>query len=550
MRPVVTGFCISIGLLIFISIFDFQPATKKPKQHPLKLSPTVDGRVCFSDGNCPVRSTCSVVANKFGAGTCEPFLVKHGPEAEKSCVDTCLKELRKDEHFYHESWPVVEWTESIVSQGRPDGCAIVYRREPEGPLEKHWQSLIQQDKKPSPEPGVENSILNWVHERFHHVKRVDPASEDVQDDKWVAYCTNPCQTDADCATPNDGKIPGFVCREGTCLRNPDYFTEKQEMVIVTGATSSYYRGLVNLAASARHFAPHLKMVVYNLGGMDEVQKKTIRSWSNVLSLEWPDGVPSEYPEHVSVGKKYAWKPVIVKEALEKYGSIFWLDAGSTLTGKVDMARDIVEQHGIMLVKGQDLDMHLSHEQAYKWFGYDKATLKTGPHFSGNTQAFLYPSRYFDTVVAPNEKCALDISCIAPEGSNLGNHRYDQTTLSILGYSPKLKLPHFTEILAAQRKQVNEDLAKPSFRFVWTARQGCHFYAELDAESKNDPMFRASPREYYHREEGWGGVGHRDTHREGIVDHHIQNLKHDQRDRGRQVLRDRLRRERRAHEQRR
>jgi hypothetical protein len=184
---------------------------------------------------------------------------------------------------------------------------------------------------------------------------------------------------------------------------------------------------------------------------------------------------------------YAWKPIIVNETVHKYGSIFWLDSGSTLAGPVQPVQEALQHQGIVLMKGQDLDMRpKASEKSFEWFGYDKRAMSVGPHFSGNTQAFLCPSRYMETVVIPNCKCALDPNCIAPAGSQLGNHRYDQTTISILAYMPKTRLPHYTEFLAASRDQLNPDLSKPSFKFVWTARQGCNFYAEHDPELNGQP----------------------------------------------------------------
>ncbi|MGH3053574.1 MAG: hypothetical protein ACRDL7_01180 [Gaiellaceae bacterium] len=89
---------------------------------------------------------------------------------------------------------------------------------------------------------------------------------------------------------------------------------------------------------------------------------------------------------------------------------------------------------------------------------------------------LYPSDYVDKIVIPNAKCALNENCIAPLGSGLGNHRYDQTTLSILAYAEDVRAPHHIELLAAQRSQLNSDMTKASERIVWTARRKGHFYA--------------------------------------------------------------------------
>jgi hypothetical protein len=154
------------------------------------------------------------------------------------------------------------------------------------------------------------------------------------------------------------------------------------------------------------------------------------------------------------GKKYAWKPIIIQETLAKYKMIFWLDAGSTLKGPITPIEDIVKRNGIVLMHGQDESMTpRSYYKSYEWFNFTKDTMVTGPHISGNTQAYLSPSRYVDSLVNCNARCALDPNCIAPEGSSLGNHRYDQTTLSLCAYHPKVWPNHHTEYLAAEARQV-------------------------------------------------------------------------------------------------
>lgn len=114
----------------------------------------------------------------------------------------------------------------------------------------------------------------------------------------------------------------------------------------------------------------------------------------------------------------------------------------------------------------------SFAKTYEALGYDKAAFRGGPHYSGNTQAYLYPSRYVDTVVIPNAQCALLPDCIMPEGSDLDNHRYDQTTLSILSHREDLRIPHHTLYLASRRNQLARSLREPSERFVWTSRGAC------------------------------------------------------------------------------
>jgi hypothetical protein len=208
------------------------------------------------------------------------------------------------------------------------------------------------------------------------------------------------------------------------------------------------------------------LVVYNLGLRSE-QVKQLQQWD--IEVKWPTGIPTHYPRHLTMGKKYAWKPVAINESLHEYKQIFWLDAGSTIASPLTEPIRIAQETGIFLVKGQDTNMRLAHPCTYEAFGYNKNTFVGGAHYSGSTQAYLYPSRYVDTVVIPHAECALNADCIMPEGSSLNNHRYDQTTLSILSYRYDLLVPEYTKYLAAGREQLGPDLRKASPHIIWTSR---------------------------------------------------------------------------------
>lgn len=412
-----------------------QKAKQSTRVHEKTLNPDLDNNGCRYDGHCPLRSTCS--ASNDG-GFCEPIISQGsqpGKKASDECYESCLDELKWDEHFTQESWPEVDWSETIKSQGgRPDGCLLVFHRSPQA---DKWKDVDDTDAKEDwihKPPFIPHSFETWMNEkRFRHIKRVDPLNDDMADNKFIAYCTQPCNSDADCATKHDA----FTCVKGACQRNPKYWgnDNNADMVLVTAANSGYFGGLTNFAASARYWAPMHKLVVYNLGLTNE-QMDQVEKWSNVIALEWRDGIPKKYPDHVRAPKQYAWKPVIQNETLYKYKSVFVLDAGSTLTGPIKPVIEILQRDGILLVKGQDGDMRLSHEGTYKWHGLDKATLKTGPHYSGNTQGYLLGSRYMHNVHGCNVKCAMDPNCISPPGHSLGNHRYDQTSLSICAYKLK------------------------------------------------------------------------------------------------------------------
>ena len=251
--------------------------------------------------------------------------------------------------------------------------------------------------------------------------------------------------------------------------------EIPSVTIVTAANDLYAEALENLVASAKFWAPEHPVVVYNLGGLD-VDK--VRSWSNVAAVEWEDGIPSDYPPHVHHPKKYAWKPIILNETVHRYHSVLWLDAGSTLRGPIDPVEQVLREEGVFLVKGQDNNMELAHPSSFQYLGVPLD--RTQPHYAGNTQGYTL-NHYVDSIVIPNAKCALIAACIAPEGSSLSNHRYDQTTLSILAY--QAHAPHQTGYLAVSRDQLEHDIRRPSSRFIWTSRGESREYIDHQRGSR-------------------------------------------------------------------
>jgi hypothetical protein len=448
--------------------------------HQPPLVPGVKGQPCRYDGHCGVGMTCALdmlstpMTSRGGVGFCQPFVpsTTNVPVETSVCAQQCLEGLPRNAILLQIS--LSQGGQQHV--GRPDACVLTFRQEPghvrDGYDEIKYNNVIKERRIVRRDPIIDSTIGQDV--RY--------SSKDGQL-LWNVVCYEPC--DGSCTK-------GFACVNHVCQRDEIYWkTSDCEMVIITGANNGYFASLQNLVGSLRYWAPYNKIVVYNLG-LDPEQVKTVESWDNVLDVKWKTGMPSTYPEHLRVPKAYAWKPVAINESLHEYKQIFWLDAGSTVVGPITEAIRITQESGIFVVWGQDEDMKpKSFAATYTAFGYDKASFRGGPHYSGNTQAYLYPSRYVNTVVIPNAQCALLPDCIMPEGSELANHRYDQTTLSILSHREDLSIPHHTLYLAAERTQLSKSLKEPSERFIWTSRGSCLEFAD-QVVSKRLGMRRLLP----------------------------------------------------------
>jgi hypothetical protein len=423
----------------------FSTYTSIPIQPPSQYG--IAGQSCRYEGHCGIGTTC-------WQGTCHSYHQDATRTTEyAACFLSCREELQFYEYRHFHSQPIIQEYKKPTTTG---GCWIRYLRKR---TEQRWNNFSDQ--------------VYAEATKYHRIVRIDPNL--INPGEWIAYCRPPCSTkNTASACPQ-----GLECRDGVVCQPPpppSLHKSHHDMVIVTATDDRYFTGLSNLVGSLQHWAPHHKLVVYNLG-LSEDHMIQISQWRNVLSVKWKLGIPSHYPDHVRLQPRvYAWKPLILNESLHEFGQIFWLDAGSTVTNNITEIIRITQQSGICLVKGQDEDMKpWSHPATYAYFGYEKETFPGGGHYSGNTQAYLYPSRYVDTIVIPNAKCALNPNCIYPEGSSLSNHRFDQTTLSILAYRWDLQIPEYTQYLAAGREQLHKDLNQPSEKIVWTSRLSCNFF---------------------------------------------------------------------------
>jgi len=453
---------------------------------------------CPFPGNCPTGTACV-------QGKCHPYLDpaiasnNTSDEVNKQiqnrqrlakCVDSCLEELIMEEGFQYGSIPImVEPPMSVLFPHQ--GCVLVFQRQ-------------RRTEAWTDRPSLETRLLH----RYRRVQKVDyyHYSGSEQHHLWTAFCHDPCQTDQDCRgdwtchadirrpEEQDKDIPK-VCQPPEPTNKP----EEREIVYVSGADVQYFEALENYAASLYYWAPTRKLAVYNLG-MEEYQIDRVQTWPNVIAVHWKDGLPSQFPPHVHENlRNYAWKPLAIQDSLQKYHAILWIDAGATLVAPVEPLEEALMKEGLFLVKGQDDDMKArSHEGMFQWYGYDKDAFKAGPSYAGGIQGHLLPSPYVDTIVNPNVKCALDPLCIHPEGADLGNHRFDQSSLSILAYQPHVRARQHTEYLAGGRDQLADDLSESSAPFIiWTARGLCSHYSKhngFDSNEDEDEEFSSGSAE--------------------------------------------------------
>ena len=230
-----------------------------------------------------------------------------------------------------------------------------------------------------------------------------------------------------------------------CIRYPDvdtFSSQKEKFIdqkkyndlyIITYANKVFFNRLKNFVGSVHYWEPELRIIVYDLG-MCKSQIEDIKRWKNTQVFHFNFSL---YPPHVKSLYKYAWKLIILNETFHKYENIFLEDSGQEFRNKIDPIRKRIREEGFFSLQTQDIakSKKLTHPLTEEYLGIKLKIWQ----LSGATLGLKKQHPRKETIakfVETAVNCALKEECIAPKGSSLRNHRYDQAVLSLLAQEYK------------------------------------------------------------------------------------------------------------------
>ena len=229
-------------------------------------------------------------------------------------------------------------------------------------------------------------------------------------------------------------------------------THKIPLYFCTAANARYYKRLLNLIGSIHHtnFDETADIAVFDLGLSTE-QLNHISTIKKISLHQVEHTHPNLLKDFVvnSQGKKapgwYAWKPVVIKQSLELFPYLLFLDAGTTvLQPLTPLFRHIIEHEYFFTDCGHDINsmtttlvkkaFHLesprrSHILSPRTYGLNAGII-------GITQAL-----YIDFIY-PLYNLSRDLRYYCDDGSapkGFGFARYEQTLMSIYARLLGLKI---------------------------------------------------------------------------------------------------------------
>ncbi|XP_013421926.1 uncharacterized protein LOC106181925 [Lingula anatina] len=306
----------------------------------------------------------------------------------------------------------------------------------------------------------------------------------ISDTELVRESPNQLSVQSPSTPPRDGaRIQDKAISTKKTITTTELFKadiQNMNFTLVTGSDNVYFDGLVNLVGSVHYWESRRNIVVYNLG-LSETQIQRVKSWCRTKLVNFHLDSP-RYPEHVSYLKKFAWKSVVLKDAVDRFGKILWIDAGCDVRGPMSKIDDFLKQDGHFFVQGQDVDMtRLTHFNMFRYFNETMSKFKGKYSFAGGISGWVKGSKAYRRILPRWIQCSMDVTCISPLGAGLANHRYDQSALSVIAYTSGVNITAHTELLAATRSQLHPDAKKPSPQVIYTARRGSSDYAAYVCE---------------------------------------------------------------------
>src|SRR5690606_20261451 len=127
---------------------------------------------------------------------------------------------------------------------------------------------------------------------------------------------------------------------------------EQKPVLITASYKFMYNRLRNFIGSSILHEKDRKIVVYDLGLSDE-QRIELETLENIKIIHFNF---DKYPTHVKDLNNFAWKPLVIQDALQYFQSILYIDSGLEIISNLEEIDKILQKDGFYFVPHIEKDV--------------------------------------------------------------------------------------------------------------------------------------------------------------------------------------------------
>jgi len=231
----------------------------------------------------------------------------------------------------------------------------------------------------------------------------------------------------------------------------------EAMYFCTAADSTYFKELLNLIGGIHknNYDQLEEIAIFNLGlSQSEIDHLASIEKVSLHEVEktHPDLLTSfqRTPQGKRVPGWYAWKPVIIKQALELYPFVVYIDAGTTVLRPLDLLFKEIKKNGYFLCScGHSPEQYPvswgTTQRVKDYFNLDMPENRwilsqefvMGGFLGASKDQEFYPKLLLPLYELTKKLTLFEDDGTAPQGFGCGRH--DQTLISIFAYKNKLHI---------------------------------------------------------------------------------------------------------------
>ena len=212
-----------------------------------------------------------------------------------------------------------------------------------------------------------------------------------------------------------------------------------ELIVLTGLNDKYINNLKQLVGSMVLYNPTGTIEIVDLG-LSNQSIAAIKAWTTpTMNITIIPFHFEKYPPHVHDLSTYAFKILAIQEGLTRHPSgLLWIDAGRVTRTLSRAWREIASDEGMFFLALLPTSSGIHpfpwgnsayhHNETMKRVGLESVNVKQ-TQCDGAVQGWSKHGSFYNKAFPMLVKCALDVHCITPIGSNRQNHLQDQTVLN-------------------------------------------------------------------------------------------------------------------------
>ncbi|CAG9856491.1 unnamed protein product [Phyllotreta striolata] len=222
------------------------------------------------------------------------------------------------------------------------------------------------------------------------------------------------------------KILGFVDEPRSYPK--DVWTNTSLPVVVTYVREGQESQAIGFVINMAKVLPNNTVLIYNLG-LDEQGFKLLTNFCNSSRCRVVDFDLNRFPPHVLLENLHAFRPLIIQDALQHTGAVFFLESNYRLSHNVitKLFEDRALKSGVL---AWPLDLKnpvssLTHKKMFEYFLTDADNFLFLEMVKSDALLIVNTPIVHRQVMLPWVQCALTQDCIFPVGAQSAGCKFDK-----------------------------------------------------------------------------------------------------------------------------